>query len=101
MDDVSLIHNDRDKLQQMLDITNHVAKKYHIEFGAAKCKVVKTGKGTSSKLTLNGQTREEVEAYKYLGEMINNKGNLSTHIKELEKKVQAATQHIITETGNK
>ena len=44
---------------------------------------------------------EEVEAYKYLGEMINNKGNLSTHIKELEKKVQAATQHIITETGNK
>ena len=101
MDDVCLIHNDRDKLQQMLDTTNHVAKKYHIEFGAAKCKVVKIGKGPSSRLTLNGQTLEEVEAYKYLGEMINNKGNLSTHIKELEKKVQAATQHIITETGNK
>ena len=85
----------------MLDITNHVAMKYHIEFAAAKCKVVKIGKGPSSKLTLNGQTLEEVEAYKYIGEMINNKGNLSTHIKELEKKVQAATQNIITETGNK
>ena len=101
MDDVCLIHSDRNELQQMLDITNHVAKKYHIEFGAAKCKVVKIGKGPSSKLTLNGQILEEVEAYKYLGEMINNKGNLSAHITELEKKIQAATQNIITETGNK
>ena len=100
MDDVCFIHSDRDELQQMLDITNHVAKKYHIEFGAAKCKVVKIGKGPSSKLTLNGQILEEVEAYKYL-EMINNKGNLSAHITELEKKIQAATQNIITETGNK
>ena len=101
MDDVCLIHSDRDELQQMLDITNHVAKKYHIEFGAAKFKVVKMGKGPSSKLILNGQTLEEVEAYKYLGEIINNKGNLSAHITELEKKIQAATQNIITETGNK
>ena len=73
MDDVCLIHSDRDELQQMIDITNHVAKKYHIEFGAAKCKVGKIGKGPSSKRTLNGQILEEVEAYKYLGEMINNK----------------------------
>ena len=101
MDDVCLIHSDRDELQQMLDITNHVAKKYHIEFGAAKCKVVKIGKEPSSKLTLNGQILDEVEAYNYLGEMINNKGNLSAHITELEKKIQAATQNIITETGNK
>ena len=101
IDDVCLIHSDRDELQQMLDTTNHVAKKYHIEFGAAKCKVVKIGKGPSSKITLNGQILEEVEAYKYLGEMINNKGNLSAHITELKKKIQAATQNIITETGNK
>ena len=100
MDDVCLIHRDRDKLQQMLHITNQVAKKYHIEFEAAKCKVVTIGKGPSSKPTLNGQILEEVEAYKYLGEMINNKGNLSAHITELEKKIQAATQDIITETGN-
>ena len=101
MDDVCLIHSDRNELQQMLDITNHVAKKYHIEFGAAKCKVVKIGRGPTSKLTLNGQILEEVESYKYLGEMINSKGNLAAHIKELEKKVQAATQTIMSETGNK
>ena len=101
MDDVCLIHSDRNELQQMLDITNHVAKKYHIEFGAAKCKVVKIGRGPTSKLTLNGQILEEVDSYKYLGEMINSKGNLAAHIKELEKKEQAATQIIMSETGNK
>ena len=100
MDDVCLIHNDRDKLQQMLDVTIHVAKKYHIKFGAAKFGVVKIGKGPNNRLTLNGRILEEVEAYKYLGEMINNKGNFTAHIKELEK-FQAATQNIITETGNK
>ena len=44
MDDVCLIHHDPKILQEMLDITNHVALKYHIEFGAAKCKVVRIGK---------------------------------------------------------
>ena len=96
MDDVCLIHSDRNELQQMLDITNHVAKKYHIEFGAAKCKVVQIGRGPTSKLTLNGQILKEVDSYKYLGEMINSKGNLAAHIKE-----QAATQTIMSELGNK
>ena len=44
MDDVCLIHYDLDKLQKILDIANHVAKKYHIVFGAAKCKVIKDKK---------------------------------------------------------
>ena len=39
MDDVCLIHHDLETLQEMLDTTNHVALKYHIQFGAAKCKV--------------------------------------------------------------
>ena len=63
--------------------------------------IVKIGKGPSSKRTLSGQILEEVEAYKYLGEMMNDKGNLSAHITELERKIQAATQSTITETGNK
>ena len=44
MDDVCLIHHDLDKLQEILDVTNHVANKYHIQFGAAKCKVIKEEK---------------------------------------------------------
>ena len=101
MDDVCLIHHDINKLQKMLDVTNHIAKKYHIEFGAAKCKVVRKGRGPKSSLVLNGTTLEEVPTYKYLGDMINNKGDLTAHIKEIEGKVIAATQRILTETGNK
>ena len=37
---------------------------------------------------------------KYLGEVINNKGNLSDHITEIEKKVRGATAAILAETGN-
>ena len=101
MDDVCLIHHDRNKLQKMLDITNHIARKYHTEFGAAKCKVVRIGRGPKSYLVLNGTTLEEVPTYKYLGYMINNKGDLTAYIKEIEGSVTAATQRILTETGNK
>ena len=101
MDDVCLIHHDLETLQEMLDTTNHVALKYHIQFRAAKCKVIRKGKGKKSKLNLNGETLEEVTTYKYLGEIINNKGNLSDHISEVEKKIRGATSKILAETGNK
>ena len=101
MDDVCIIHHDLNKLQEILDVTNHVANKYHIQFGAAKCKVIRRGKGKKSALKLNGEILEEVPKYKYLGEMINSKGNLSDHITETEKKVKGATATIIAETGNK
>ena len=100
MDDVCLIHHDLKKLQEILDVTNHVANKYHIQFGAAKCKVIKLGKGKKSNLKLNGETLQEVQAYKYLGETINNKGTLADHITEIDKKVKGATASIIAETGN-
>ena len=93
MDDVCLIHHDLNKLQEILDVTNHVANKYHIQFGAAKCQVIRRGKGKKSALKLNGETLEEVPKYKYLGEIINNKGNLSDHITELEKKSQMSHRH--------
>ena len=101
MDDVCLIHHDPQILQEMLDITNHVALKYHIEFGAAKCKVVRIGKGKKSAIKLNGQILEEVDTYKYLGELISKKNNLEAHIEATETKIHAVTQNIITETGNK
>ena len=103
MADVCLIHHNLEELQHILNTTNHVANKYHIQFGAAKCKVIKRGKGKTSaeKLTLNGETLEEVPTYKYLGEIINNKSNLTDHIAEIERKVRGATDSIIAETGNK
>ena len=101
MDDVCLIHHNPEKLQEILNITNHVANKYHIQFGAAKCKVIRRGKGKRSSLMLNGEILEEVPTYKYLGETINNKGNLVDHISEMERKVKGAIASIMAETGNK
>ena len=101
MDDVCLIHHDQEKLQEILNVTNYVAQKYHIEFGAAKCKVVKIGKGTKSEIRLNNQILEEVTSYKYLGELINNKGNLEDHLTATQSKIRAITAQIIAETGNK
>ena len=88
------------KLQKILDVTNHVANKYHIQFGAAKCKVIKLGIGKKSNLKLNGETLEEVQAYKYPGETINSKGTLADHITEIEKKVKGATASKFAETWN-
>ena len=87
-------------LQEMMNITNHVALKYHIEFGAAKWKVVRIGKSKKSAIKLDGQTLE-VDTYKYLGEVINTKNNTEARTEAIEAKNHAATQNIITETGNK
>ena len=64
-------------------------------------KVIKRGKGKKSSLKLNGEELEEVPAYKYLGEILNNKGKLSDHIAEIERKIKGATASVISETGNK
>ena len=101
MDDVALIHEETKELQKVMNTTNHVALTNHIEFGAAKCKVVKNGPGKKSQITLNGQILEQVPAYKYLGDMINNKGDLEDQIKVIKGKIHASTQEILAETGNK
>ena len=100
MDDVCLIHHDQEKRQEILNVTNYFAQKYHIEFGAAKCKVVKIGEGTKSEIRLNNKILEEVTSYKYLGELINNKSNLEDHLTTMQSKIRAITAHIITETGS-
>ena len=82
-----------------MDTTNHVALTNHIEFGAINCKVVKIGLGKKSQITLNEQILE-VTAYKYLGDMMNNKVDLEDQIKSLKGKIHASTREIIAETGN-
>ena len=43
MDDVLLISTDPNELQDMLNITNEIANRYHIEFGKEKSKILKIG----------------------------------------------------------
>ena len=50
---------------------------------------------------LGDTTLEYTSKYKYLGETLNEKANLETHILEVKGKVEAAYQTILSIAGNK
>ena len=81
------------KLQEILDITNHVANNYHTQFGAAKCRVIRRGIGYKSGLTLNGEILPILTSYKYLWEIINNKYNLSDLNEEILNEGKRSHRH--------
>ncbi len=101
MDDVALVHHDLRELQKMMNATNDIAQRYHIEFGAAKCKVVRIGPGKKSSIKLGETVLEETENYKYLGEILNKKATRKDHIKALKGKANGAFNNITAWTGNK
>ena len=77
---VGHISNDPKELQKMLNITNEVANRYHIEFGSAKGKILKIGNKTTKPDIYQGEYKlEYTDNYKYLGEMLNHKGNAEDH----------------------
>ena len=101
MDDVALIHHDKDELQRMLNITDDTAKKYHIQFGREKSQVITVGKTKDqAQFKLGKNTLDNTETYKYLGMTINSKGNLDDHIRKTKGKIEAALQTIFCLAGN-
>ena len=77
MDDVLLISTDPNELQDMLNITNEIANRYHIEFGKEKRKILKIGPSKKMPtIKLGEMTLEYTNKYKYLGETLNEKANL-------------------------
>jgi hypothetical protein len=101
MDDVVLIAKEREELQKMLDITDEIASRYHIEFGTEKSKVMKTGnKKEAMKFKLGEKHLDECEKYKYLGVIFNKGRNMKHHIEEIKKKTEAAYQVIMRIVGS-
>jgi len=98
MDDVALIHNDTEELQHMLNITNETAKRYHIKFGTEKSQTLTLGK-TKPQLKLGEDILETTNKYKYLGIIMNDKGNMDDHIQALKGKTEAALQTILNIAG--
>ena len=92
-----------DEVQEMLNITDDVAGKYHIEFGEPKSKAMKIGgnKDFLPTLKLGKMTLGYCNSCKYLGMMQNNKNNMKDHIASLKGKVEAAYQTILAITGNR
>ncbi len=101
MDDVALIAENVEQLQQVLNITNEIANRYHIEFGATKSKILKIGKETECPDLYLGEMKLEYQmTYKYLGETLNDRETLEDQIKEIKRKTEAAYQTILMIMGN-
>ena len=101
MDDVVLIAATEQEMHKMLQITEEIAGRYHIEFGKEKSKIMRTGKAaTTPNFKLGEMTIEYCEKYKYLGVVLNNKTNLKDHIEETQKKTEAAYQTIMSIIGS-
>ena len=87
MDDVVLIHHDKEEIQKMLSITNEIAKRYHIKFGKEKSQILTIG---NTEVTLNlklwNETIDPTTTNKYLGMTVNGKGNLEAHLNAVWKK---------------
>ena len=96
MDDVVLIENEGKKSQDLLNITDHTSKKYHVEFGMPKTKYIRTSKKKDNlELKLGNQHIEETDKYTYLGEVNNKCMNLKDQLKHIEGKAEAAYQTLI------
>ncbi len=103
VDDVALLSTDEKELQELLDITEKTAKKYRIEFGKEKSKVLKIGKKgeKNPNLKLGNMEMDMTKTYEYLGETINDKGNIENHIKKIRGKAEAAYQTVRVIAGDK
>lgn len=96
MDDVVLIADKENEMQRMLDITHHTASKYHIEFGQEKSQtMILQTKNNNPTFKLGNQILDETTTYKYLGITMNNKNNISDHIKKTKTKVEGAYQTVL------
>ena len=101
MDDVALIHKNKDELQKMLNITEEISKRYHLKFGQEKSQTITIGKQPDTPFKLGQMNLDNTTTYKYLGTTINNKGTMDDHIKKTKGKTEAALQTIFNIAGNK
>ena len=96
MDDVVLISDNPKELQKMLDITYRIAGKYHIEFGEEKSKAMTIGTRKKPDLHLGDMKLEHVTNYKYLGELLDDKMKLETHLDKVRTKTEGTYQMILS-----
>ncbi len=93
VDDVVIVETNKHNMLRILYLVNHVAKKYHLEFGEVKSKVLKIGKGPERpNFTLGDMELQYVEKYKYLGYTQNNTNTIEDHLNSIKGKVEAAYQ---------
>ncbi len=101
VDDVVLAETDPNRMRRMLEITNHVAKSFHLEFGKQKSKTMKIGKGTEKPKFMLGQMElEYVQNYKYLGFLQSDTNKTDDHFTAIRGRTEAAYQKTIALSTN-
>jgi hypothetical protein len=100
MDDVVLLTDNPEELQAMINTTQQVANKYHIEFGQekSKCMIMRSKLEPNIKI---GQMKLEItNQYKYLGKIIDNRMSLEPDIKQARSRSEGALQTILAIAGD-
>ena len=100
MDDVALITDKKAEIQELLNITQEIASKYHIEFGAEKTKCMVIGSNYKPSLKIGNMEIKTTNKYKYLGEIIQDKMSLENNISENRGKAEGALQTILAIAGD-
>ena len=91
MDDVALISENKEELQEMLNITDEIGTRYRIKFGEEKSKILKIGKQLAEpEFNLGDMKLGYCEKYKYLGTTFSTENNMDEHIKDSKRKAEAA-----------
>lgn len=95
--------NNKNDIQELLNITDDIAKRYHLEFGKNKSQImiINPKDQTPANIKLGEMELDQTKTYKYLGEMLNDSVNIDNQLKEARRKTEAAYQTIIMLTGNK
>ena len=83
--------------------TNEIANRYRIQFGQEKSKIMIVGRDKDNDSFKLGQMLlQKTDKYEYLGVTLNNKGNLSDHLKQVKGKCEATiTQTILDVARNR
>jgi len=99
MDDVALFHTEPDQLQEMLNITEEIAQRYHIKFGKEKNQIITISTKEPKQHNLGEMNLDSTNKYKYLGVVINGKGIMEDHMLNIKGKVEASLQTILNIAG--
>ena len=102
VDDVLIMAETKEELQEMLNVINDIAAKYHIEFGMPKSNIMKVaGKEEAIVLMpLGEQAMTQTTKYKYLGYTQTSKNNLQEHLKATRGKTTGAYQKMLQVAGD-
>ena len=97
MDDIILVAESPTQLQNMLNVMDNIANRWHLIFNPTKSKIMIAGEANGPHLPwrLGELTLQETQSYTYLGEVITPNLKLEAHLKHLQQKLISNTNRIL------